>query len=394
MIGKYFTYNNESSEDYDLVIASLSNSNSALDNSLALEREVLSGTINRWKPQVYTLGTVWSGVLTFTIDCIVSRCETGPQQHGGLTEDELNNIAAWLTSPDYPKLFHMYGYDFLRDAKYQTLYITTGTATSYVVYHGNNTDIITVNLTNQTATCPGHSLRCSKKDGYFVITASNDNDAKWLSSIEKLYCDGIEYANIKTDSWITDVRRGKIMNSFMSGGEYDRFLNSQYDYFGVFSNIQPQIIGNEVIGLTLTFTTNSPFAYTAEKSVQRTGSGSFNINSTSAERNREVYPTIIINEPTISTGEKTVTIKNVTDKNRSLTIKIPSRNQYVIDCAKATIKDEAGVTKGFDDLGIAEIGQIYWPRLLYGNNTIQLTCSSSTTVVTFKWREPRKVGGY
>ena len=55
------------------------------------------------------MGTQWSDVLTFTMSLIKDPCYE--MNNYIFTEEEVDDIAAWLTSPDYPTLFHMYDYD-------------------------------------------------------------------------------------------------------------------------------------------------------------------------------------------------------------------------------------------------------------------------------------------
>jgi hypothetical protein len=51
------------------------------------------------------------------------------------TEEEVNAINAWLTSPDYPTLFHMYDYDFERDSLNNMRLIDNDTETAnFTIY--------------------------------------------------------------------------------------------------------------------------------------------------------------------------------------------------------------------------------------------------------------------
>jgi len=70
------------------------------------------------------MGTRWNDVLTFNIQFIKDPCEYTTQSTMVFSEDEVNEINAWLTSPDYPKLFHMYDYDFERDSTESMVLIT------------------------------------------------------------------------------------------------------------------------------------------------------------------------------------------------------------------------------------------------------------------------------
>jgi len=54
-------------------------------------------------------------VLEFTISFMKDPCNKSYQSDMIFTEDEVDAINTWLTSPDYPILFHMYDYDFEKD---------------------------------------------------------------------------------------------------------------------------------------------------------------------------------------------------------------------------------------------------------------------------------------
>lgn len=319
MYGKYFTYNNKSTEDFGLMIGG---SNVSSNIPFAMSRQIIKGSLNRYKNQVNFMGTAWSDVLVFEISMVRDVC--GDNKELVFSEDEVNEINTWLTSPDYPLLFHMYNYP-------------------------DETPVI-----------------------------------------------------------------------------------DQYDYFGVFSNVEAQEIGGEVVGFTMTFTTNSPFAWTAERvvNVDTSDSGDVTINVESAEEMREIYPLIeIVGVSTDEfdydpeTGEYTgsanareeITITNnndtygnivydsntgryvVNETNRSLTVEVPHSPVY-IDSKNARIYDVVTTTSGsinhildWDDLGLSDVSYIYWPRLFNGENS--WTIAGSCTV-KIKYREPRKVGAY
>ncbi len=399
MFGKYFTYNGHSSSEYGLMIGYIDGM--SVNVPLSLSRDSLYGTLNRWKNKVNSMGAVWQDCLTFEIGCILSFCDQEYDSETVITEDELDEINAWLTSPDYPLLFHMYDYDFEKEVGYDTLYITgtsSGSVTVTYVDEESGTTVsttITVDLTALTATCSGHELGLIKKDSYYIITASNDEDAKWLNSITGVSIDGEDYIQqSKTSEWSSGTITGDISNSYLLGGKYEKFLSKQYDYFGIFTNVEPQLLGENIVGLTLTFSTNSPFAWSPLKQYSTTATESgttLTLESKGSELEREIFPLISINEPTTeSLGEKTCKIECVTDNSRSLEIITRPDDVIFVDCEQAIIYDSSGVIS-FEDLGIDDVGEIYWPRLYYGTNTINIT---GTATVTIMWREPRKVGAY
>jgi len=61
-----------------------------------------------------------------------------------------------------------------------------------------------------------------------------------------------------------------------------------------------------------------------------------------------------------------------------------------LDCEHSKIYSASG-SLSFEDLGITDTDYIYWPRLYNGTNSFTV---SGDCVLTFEYREPRKVGAY
>lgn len=251
------------------------------DIPLGLNREILAGTLNRYRSTVHHMGAQWSDVLQFELSFVKSPCEFPNQADMIFTEYEINEIAAWLTSPDYPLLLHMY-----------------------------------------------------------------DND----------------------------------LDSF-----------TRYDYFGLFSDLQPQIFEGDIIGLNCTFRTNSPFAWTEENVEEFTSSNNnttLTIKVDSAERNRELRPIVSI---TTTSAIQNFSLSSITDGDKELRLSLPAETTVNIDTQKFLIYDGENTPLTLSDIGVTDLSQLYWPVLYNGEN--QFTVTAGTTI-TFIWREPRKVGAY
>ena len=272
-----FDYNGRNSREFDLIIGGMNLSD---DIPLGMSREVMAGTLNKYRQFSNYMGTSWSDVLEFDIALTKNPCDFPDREGMRFTEEEINEINAWLTSPEYPLLLKMYDIDL---------------------------------------------------------------------------------------------------------GEY-----TNYEYYGIFRNIQAQAIQGEIISLLMTFTTNSPFAWTPEiqKDFTCEGSISFVIKSKSAEYNKPIYPMIKIVSTNASASQ--ITITNITDNNKAVTLQIPASSTVTIDTEKSMIYDENSLIT-LEDLGIEDVSNIYWPRLYYGDNNFSI---SGNFMVSFIWREPRKVGAY
>ena len=347
MYGKYFTYDNEASTDYGLMIGGFEVDN---DIPFAMSRELLKGSLNRYRNRVNHMGTQWSDVLEFTISFIKDTCQNTTQSSMVFTEDEVNDINAWLTSPDYPILFHMYDFDFERDSSDNLLLIDNSSdsttfdltvdATGYelVSYGFEDGEVEYISVTEReggTGRAPIPQL--TFYDGYISVNAE---DNEFIKSISSISVDGVTYSKINTRDWLSTYGAGQShRNSYMILLNKSLVLNQKYDYFGLFSNVEAQVLDGEVVGFTATFTTDSPFAWTQEitQTFNCSDGDTITFDVNSAEKYREVYPVITIKPPRIE-GEVSTEIKlknNIDEKE--LTLQLRPADTTVIDCRHCKI---------------------------------------------------------
>lgn len=409
MHGKYFTYDGEDSQTHRLAIAGLEQNDDVI---FSLGREVFASQLNRYRNRVGHMGTRWSDVLTFNIQFIKSPCDSGSAANMYFTEDEVNEINAWLTSPDYPTLFHMYDYDFERDSS-DSMILVDGTNIGTVVINASGYYPVTYTISDESATAsidetpqydeedveipmetPPTEIGVHKYKGYYSLII-NDND--FLNSITSITVDNVEYSNINTIFWLSTYAKegSKIADSYTILINTEKVLNNKYDYFGVFSDVQAQVIDGNVVGFDCTFTTDSPFAWTHEIT-QTIDNGSVTFIVNSAEKYREIYPLIAITSTDSSNNLRsdfTITfshpIGSETD-SKSMELSLRTGDTTTIDSRLSIIKDLSGLVS-FTDLGISDVDYIYWPKLFNGENTVTLTGTGTATIT---YREPRKVGDY
>lgn len=135
-------------------------------------------------------------------------------------------------------------------------------------------------------------------------------------------------------------------------------------------------------GVTFTFESASPYPYRKYiKEYEIRGDESFILNCESDELEEYTYPVVEFYAPSSTNN---VTITNVTDGGNSLTIKALDRLRITMDCDHCILTDSTnGGVIDFDDVGWDDIGNIYWLRLLAGNN--ELSCSGNVNLkITYK----------
>ena len=108
MYGKYFYYNSHTSQDFNLMIAGFN-----MDDNvpLGLSRNILKGSMNRFRKTPNFMGTAYADTLSFSVQIVKDMCEVDTQDDMIFTEDEVDEITSWITAPNYPVLFHMYDYE-------------------------------------------------------------------------------------------------------------------------------------------------------------------------------------------------------------------------------------------------------------------------------------------
>lgn len=182
------------------------------------------------------------------------------------------------------------------------------------------------------------------------------------------------------NAWLTGPEIPKILH-FYDSDEY-------VDYFAIISNVTDNAIGDKIYSLTFSVTCDSPFGYSEliTKTISSTSSMTSTITNLSDDISNYVYPIITIT-PNV-TG--TVTIKNTTDEEQSISISVKKGLEITVNCKLQTFYDSIGLLD-LADIGLSDEFDIYIPRLLCGDNSITITGNCSAT---FKYRYPKKVGAY
>ena len=184
-------------------------------------------------------------------------------------------------------------------------------------------------------------------------------------------------------------------------------------YFGFFKDVQPDLMSSYYcIGLKLVFECSSPNGYSDLETVSADvlateTTKSITINNTSDVQDKYIYPTINIYVDNTKSPKGTITIKNVSDNNNSVKLSIIDDTIIKIDCEKNMIEKSDGSIISIGDLGLdlnsvfdynnssAYVCNLYWPRLVYGNNEIQFLMDTQgvVTKVEVSARFVRKVDG-
>ena len=174
-----------------------------------------------------------------------------------------------------------------------------------------------------------------------------------------------EQEQIVVERWLTSPKFSSPLQIIDCSG------NVLMTYDGKFTHTEWVVTNGGYAGVTFTFQSASPYPYrTYTKEYEVRGTSSITLNCESDELEEYTYPTVEFYAPSATNN---VTITNATDGNNSLTIKALDRLRIIMDCDHCILKDSVGGVVDFDDVGWEDVGNIYWLRLLAGNNSLTIT---------------------
>lgn len=188
----------------------------------------------------------------------------------------------------------------------------------------------------------------------------------------------------KIEQWLTSPKTSTDLQL------YDDLYNDTEIFCGLFTSMEWHSLGEGWIGLMFEFTCNSGYGKKYFKQNLNVSSNqTITINNPSDELEEYTYPVITLLQSSDAT--QNITIKNITDNNRSMSFKVNRNSTTVIDCKHCIPKTQTGIMT-YEDLGWEDVGNIYWLRLLPGDNQLQI---SGTSSITIEFEYPcKKIGGW
>lgn len=185
-------------------------------------------------------------------------------------------------------------------------------------------------------------------------------------------------------------------------------------YFGIFTDIQPFMVGPDCFGLSLTFTCNAPFGFSSVVSNtyeidSRIGDISGSFFNGSSEQTEYLRPLIRISSKDRFQSAEKLRITNLTDNGRAMELTMPAGlAELIIDCRKKCITDEEGRLVALNEVGLsvpnasdsgyisAETFLFYWLRLAFGENRLVFSMPNPNTIsgIEISTRYIVKSGGF
>lgn len=203
---------------------------------------------------------------------------------------------------------------------------------------------------------------------------------------------------IPNDSDYLTSNNIRIINAWLTSPQYPRLLkfigddyfSEEIEFFATITEVSTEH-ASLPYELTYTVTCDSQWGYTPLILCKTTSSSTltreYSIQNNSDCWEDYVYPTIKVSPK----SHGIITIKNKTDNDRTMKINALKSDDFYIDCRNLKIYDITKSIVSFEDLGIEDIDDIYWPRLAYGENIFEFTGDATFEI---SYREPRKVGAF
>ena len=203
---------------------------------------------------------------------------------------------------------------------------------------------------------------------------------------------------IPNDSDYLTSNNIRIINAWLTSPQYPRLLkfigddyfSEEIEFFSTITEVSTEH-ASLPYELTYTVTCDSQWGYTPLILCKTTSSSTlpreYSIQNNSDCWEDYVYPTIKVSPK----SHGIITIKNKTDNDRTMKINALKSDDFYIDCRNLKIYDITNSIVSFEDLGIENIDDIYWPRLAYGENIFEFTGDATFEI---SYREPRKVGAF
>ena len=197
----------------------------------------------------------------------------------------------------------------------------------------------------------------------------------------------IEYGLIKRDLTPFTNEEQRIVERWLTSPKISQklqFIDCKSDilqgtYCGKFLTTEWYPANGGWAGVQFTFQNNSAYpVMNFLQTYQVRGNETFTVTNPTDELEEYIYPVMTIIEPTETAN---VTVKNMTDNNNSMTINARHELPMIFDCQHCIPKD--GTTSGiftYQDLGWTDIGNIYWLRLLPGDNLINVVGNADITI--------------
>lgn len=276
---------------------------------------------------------------------------------------------------------------------------------------GSQNPLILVSFDDDIDEIPGSSKEVITGDTSIYKTIANEYGNKYANTLT------FEYGLMKAsgemitsseqeaiETWLTSPKLSQYLQLYDvecdENGEFivDESATPVAIYCGTFTETSWIAYDDGYMGAKFSFQCDQPYAWSFHSidlsDIEDGASEVLNIVSDATED--FIYPKITltaVNSRT-PTEEISISITNETDDSSTLTLTTLSHLVVNIDCWKLRITDNAGNIINYDDLGWSDVGNIYWPRFVNGNNTLSFSLPEDVTLdMSISYMSTKKIVG-
>ncbi len=323
------------------------------DIMLGLTRAVERGERNPYRDEPNHFGTTLNDYLTFDLPIMKNVCKFSAHEDLEFSREDVASLTSWLMGTKMPTWLSSDNSN-MEDIRYRGVFTNV---TPYVVQG----KIYGLTFTFECST--NHAFSNEKTETISTIKLGNaiiDNNSDRIN--DYVYPTIEIYPEVTSDIFIANLTDATIL---LEGKIY---VNSS-------SIVMLEYLRNKVSEYALVkgLTTNDLYdtdnAFCEDTAIQ------FTLKNAKGETTKcfAYYN---------STGEYKIL------KNGMMRFRVQKYNTVYINCQTLQIKDSLNRMISYETLGITDVDQIYWLRLLYGENDIICWCKEG--VIKFTYNEIRE----
>lgn len=329
--------------------------------NLSLSRDMTKGDTNRYKIESDYFYDEWSDTLEFELDIIKDTCKYNNQKEREFTKEEIRKITRWLTSSHTPEWIKFeYSAEYDNDGK------------NYYGWFNNIETFVVGGIVYGLKL----SFKCTTPFAY------TDEKKKTIKATKNYVVATIENGSDDLENYIYPMLK------IRSNSDGEIFIANTTDM-----TVKEQgtlALGSSGSYIDVLLDIIEAYAKKEGCEVEYTGTGAFNIQPLCDDTAIQFYFIDIYGNRTKYTGYyKTTTKEYQIIQGGFMTVKTYKGLDITIDTEKLLVYDSLNRMITYDKLGVTDVDQMYWLRLMNGTNTLMFYGDFNLDI---SYIEARKVG--
>lgn len=354
-----FIYNGHSLSEYGFMVVNFEEQE---DLPLGMERTVEKSDKNRFRDRSHVFNVVSASDLEFTISIMKNICDYPDTIDQAITEEELREIAQWLTSNDAPLWLEKKKNGKVDDIQYLGLF-TNITSFFLGELYGLTLSFSCVSPFGYT-----HTKTISKDvtgTVNFIVDNQTDVLNKYCYPVIKLRPKKNQDVLLVNQNDMSVLETGLLsFNDDTPSTEKLNLLKKKVDTYGTLHGLQIE------------------YTYDDEEIQSYCDHSVLEFYGTDSNQKRKKYIAYYLND------NKAYTI----GIGGYMCLKLSQSLNITIDCVKYKIYDSLKRPVYLSTLGVQDVDYFYWMQIKAGYNSMMYI--GTDCQITLEYQEPRKVGAF